>query len=169
MHFIQEAEVEVRVQSLSEGLPEGVEVGHALCIVKGHQAPLVVQVHPDPGQWLLQGQDSWRRCAGHVPNTIREGESPEAVGWEGLDYSFSGNRLPGDPHRPHRAAVDLDLPVVSAVSEALTCEQRQGGVEPVGVVLHGVVEGLVADAGEGGAQAEPRVGGTGVKRNGCWN
>lgn len=60
MHFIQKAQVEVRVQRLPEGLPEGVEVCHALCIVKGHQAPLVVQVHSDPGQWLLQGQDLWR-------------------------------------------------------------------------------------------------------------
>lgn len=70
MHFIQEAEVEVRVQSLSKGLPEGVEVGHALCVVKGHQATLVVQIHSDPGQGLFQGQDSRRGCAGHIPNTI---------------------------------------------------------------------------------------------------
>lgn len=53
MHFIQKAQVEVRIQRFSEGLPEGVEVCHALCVVKGHQAPLVVQVHSDPGQWLL--------------------------------------------------------------------------------------------------------------------
>lgn len=59
MHFIQKAQVEVRVQRLPEGLPEGIEVCHALCIVKGHQAPLVVQVHSDPGQWLLQGKDLW--------------------------------------------------------------------------------------------------------------
>lgn len=59
MHFIQKAQVEVRVQCLSEGLSEGVEVYHALCVVKGHQAPLVIQVHSDPGQWLLQGQDCW--------------------------------------------------------------------------------------------------------------
>lgn len=70
MHFIQKAEVEVRVQSLSKGLPEGVEVGHALCIVKGHQATFVVQVHSNPGKRLLQGQDSRRGCARHVPNTI---------------------------------------------------------------------------------------------------
>lgn len=57
MHFIQKAQVEVRVQRLSEGLPEGVEVCHALGVVKRHQAPLVVEVHADPDQRLIQGQD----------------------------------------------------------------------------------------------------------------
>lgn len=54
MHFVQEAQVEIRIQCFSEGLPEGVQVCHALCIVEGHQAPLVVHVHTDSGQWLLQ-------------------------------------------------------------------------------------------------------------------
>lgn len=123
MHFIQEAQVEVRVQRLSEGFPEGVQVCHALCVVKGHQAPFVVQVHSDPGQWLLQGQHSWRGRTGHVLYTIREGESPEAVGWEGFDDSLSGHRLPGHPHSPDRAAVHFNLPVVASVGEALAPEQ----------------------------------------------
>lgn len=55
------------------------------------------------------------------------------------------------------------------MGEALASEQGQGSVEPVGVVLHGVVKGLVADTGEGGGQAEPRVGRAGVKCDGCWN
>lgn len=169
MHFIQKAQVEVRVQRLFEGLPEGVEVRHALCIVKGHQAPLVVQVHSDPGQWLLQGQHLWWWSASHVLYPIREGESPEAVGWEGFDDSLSRHRLSRHPHSPDRAAVDFNLPVVASVGEALASEQWQGGVEPVGVVLHGVVEGLVANAGEGGGQAEPRVGCAGVKCDGCWH
>lgn len=169
MHLIQEAQIEVRVQRLSEVLPEGVEMCHALCVVKGHQAPLVVQVHSDPGQRLLQGQDSRRGGACHVLYPVREGESPEAIGGEGFDDPLSGHRLSSHPHGPDCAAVDFDLPVVASVGEALASEQRQGSVEPVGVVLHGVVEGLVADAGEGGGQAEPRVGCAGVKSDGCWN
>lgn len=169
MHFIQEAQVEVRVQCLSEVLPKSVQVCHALSIVKGHQAPLVVQVHSDPGQWLLQRQHSWRRCTSHVLYPIREGESPEAVGWEGFDDSLSGHRLAGHPHSPDCAAVDFNLPVVASVGEALAPKQRQGSVEPVGVVLNGVVKGLVADTGEGGSQAQPRVGCAGVKCDGCWN
>lgn len=169
MHFIQKAEVEVREQSLCEGLPEGVQVCHTFSVVKGNQAPLVVQIHTDPGQWLLQGQYRWRGCTRHVLNPIREGESPEAIGWQGFDDSFPGHRLPGHPYCPDRAAVDLDLPVVSPVSKALASEKRQGGIKPVGVVLHGVVKVLVADAGEGGAQAEPGVGCAGVKCYGCWN
>lgn len=123
MHFIQEAQVEVRVQRLDEGLPEGVEMCHALCIIKGHQAPLVVQVHSDPSQWLLQGQDSWRGGASHVLYPIREGESPEAVGWESFDDALSGHRLPSYPHSPDCAAVDFNLPVVASVGEALASEQ----------------------------------------------
>lgn len=169
MHFIQEAEVEVWEQSLCEGLPEGVQVCHAFSVIKGNQAPLVVQIHANPGQRLLQGQYSWRGCTCHVLDPIREGESPEAVGWKGFDDSFPGHRLPGHPYCPDRAAVHLDLPVVSPVSETLASEKRQGGVEPVWVVLHGVVKVLVADASEGGAQAEPWVGCAGVKRDGCWN
>lgn len=169
MHFIQKAQVEVRVQRFGEGLPEGVEVCHALCVVKGHQAPLVVQVHSNPGQWLLQGQDGWGWSASHVLYPIREGESPEAVGWEGFDDSLSGHRFSSHPHSPDCAAVDFNLPVVASVSEALASEQWQGSVEPVGVVLHGVVKGLVANTGEGGGQAEPRVGRAGVKCDGCWN
>lgn len=49
VHFVQEAQVEVGVQSLCERLPEGVQVCHALCVVERHQASLVVQVHSDPG------------------------------------------------------------------------------------------------------------------------
>lgn len=169
MHFIQEAQVEVRVQCLTEVLPEGVQVCHALCIVKGHQAPLVVQVHSDPGQWFLQGQHSWRGCTSHVLYPIGEGQSPEAIGWECFDDSLSGHWLPGHPYSPDRAAVDFNLPVVASVSEALASKQGQGSIEPVGVVLHGVIKGLVADTGEGGGQAEPRVGSAGVKCDGCWN
>lgn len=169
MHFIQKAQVEVRVQRLLEGLSEGVEVCHALCVVKGHEAPLVVQVHPDPGQRLLQGQDFWGWSASHVLYPIREGESPEAIGWEGFDDSLSGHRLTRHPHSPDRATVDFNLPVVASVGEALASKQRQGGVESVWVVLHGVVKGLVANTGEGGGQTEPRVGRAGVKCNGCWH
>lgn len=169
MHFIQKTQIEVRVQRLLEGLPEGVEVCHALCVVKGHQAPLVVQVHSDPDQRLLQRQDSGGRSASHVLDPVREGESPEAVGWEGLDDSLSGHRLSGHPYSPDCAAVHFNLPVVSPVGEALASQQRQGGVEPEGVVLHGVVKGLVANAGQGGGQAEPPVGRAGVKCDGGWN
>lgn len=91
MHFIQEAQVKVRIQCLCEGLSECVEVCHALCIVKGHQASLVVQVHSNPGQRLLQGQDSWRGCTSHVLYPIREGEGPETIGWEGFDDPLSGH------------------------------------------------------------------------------
>lgn len=55
------------------------------------------------------------------------------------------------------------------MGEALASEQGQGGVEPVGVVLHSVVKGLVANTGEGGGQAEPWVGCAGVKGDGCWD
>lgn len=169
MHFIQEAEVEVGEQGLGEGLPEGVQVCHALCVVEGHQAPLVVQIHPDPDQGLLQGQDGGGGSAGHVLYPIRQGEGPEAVGREGFDDPLPGHRLPGHPHRPHGAAVDFDLPVVAPVGKALAPQQRQGSVEPWGVVLHREVKGLVAHTGEGGGQAEPRVGRAGVKGDGRWN
>ncbi|KAF3849152.1 hypothetical protein F7725_015649 [Dissostichus mawsoni] len=131
MHFIQEAEVEVGEQGLGEGLPEGVQVCHALCVVEGHQAPLVVQIHPDPDQGFLQGQDGGGGSAGHVLYPIRQGEGPEAVGREGFDDPLPGHRLPGHPHRPHGAAVDFDLPVVSPVGKALAPQQRQGSVEPL--------------------------------------
>lgn len=169
MHFIQKAQVEIRIQRLPEGLPEGVQVCHALCIVEGHQTPLIVQVHSDPGQWLLQGKHLWRRSAGHVLYAVRKGESPEAIGWQGFYDSLSRHRLSRYPHSPDCAAVDFDLPVVPSVGEALASEQGQSSVEPVRVVLHGVVKGLVADTGEGGGQAEPRVGRAGVKRDGCWD
>lgn len=169
MHFIQEAQVEVRMQGLREGLPEGVQVRHALCVVEGHQASLVVQVHADPGQRLLQRQNRRGGGTGHVLDPVRQREGPEAVGRQGFDDPLPGHRLPRHAHGPDRAAVDFDLPVVASVSEALAAEQRQGGVEPVGVVLHGVVEGLVADAGEGRGQAEPGVGRAGVERDGCWS
>lgn len=169
MHFIQEAQVKVRIQCLREVLPKRVQVCHALCIIEGHQAPLVVQIHSDPGQLLLQGQDGRRRGASHVLHPIREGESPEAVGRQGFNDSLPGHRLSSHPHGPHRAAVDLNLPIVAPVREALAPEQGQGGVEPVGVVLHRVVKGLVANTGEGGGQAEPRVGCAGVKCDGCRN
>lgn len=123
MHFIQEAQVEVGIQCFVERLPEGVEMCHALCIVKGHQASLVVQVHSDPGQWFLQGQDSWRGCTSHVLYPVREGEGPEAIGWEGFDYPLSGHRLSSHPNSPYCAAVDLDLPVMATVGKALASEQ----------------------------------------------
>lgn len=153
MHFIQKAQVEVRVQRLLEVLPEGVQVCHALCVVKGHQAPLVVQIHSDPGQWLLQRQHLGRRGARHVLYPIGEGQSPEAVGRQSFDDPLPGHRLPGHADGPDRAAVDFNLPVMAPMGEALAPQQRQSSVEPVWVVLHGVVEGLVADAGEGGGQA----------------
>lgn len=169
MHFIQKAQVKVGVQRLREGLPEGVQVRHALGVVEGHQAPLVVQIHADPGQGLLQGQDGGGRRAGHVLYPIGEREGPEAVGGQGFDDALPGHGLSSHPHCPHRAAVDLDLPVVAPVGEALAAQQGQGGVEPVGVVLHAVVKGLVTDAGEGGGQTEPGVSRAGVKRDGCRN
>lgn len=169
VHFIQEAQVEVGVQRLGEVLPEGVQVCHALSVVEGHQAPLVVQIHTDPGKRLLQGQDCGRRSASHVLNPIREGESPEAVCWESFDDSLSGHRLPGHTDGPHGAAVDFNLPVVTPVGEALAPEEGEGGVESVGVILHGVVEGLVTDTGEGGGEAEPWVGCAGVECDGCWD
>lgn len=169
MHFIQKAQVEVRVECFSEGLPEGVEVRHALCIVEGHQAPLVIQVHTNPGQWLLQGQNSGRGCTCHVLDPVGERDSPEAVSRKGFDDSLSGHWLTGHPHGPHGAAVDFNLPVVAPMGEALAPQQWQGGVKPVGVVLHSVVKVLVANTGEGGGQAEPRVGRAGVECNGCWN
>lgn len=89
MHFIQEAQVEIRIQCLIEGFPESVEMCHALCIVKRHQASLVVQVHSYPCQGLLQGQDSWGGCASHVLYPIRQREGPEAISREGFDDSFS--------------------------------------------------------------------------------
>lgn len=144
-------------------------MGHAFCVVKGHQPPLVVQIDSDPGQGLFQRQNLWWRGTGHVLYAIGEGEGPEAVGREGFDDSFSGHGLSGDPHSPHGAAVNLYLPVVAPVGETLAAQEGQGGVEPVGVVLHRVVKSLVANAGEGGGQAEPRVGCAGVKRDGCRN
>lgn len=144
-------------------------MSHALCIVKGHQASPVVQVHTDPGQWLLQGQDSWRGRTSHVLHPVGQGEGPEAIGWEGFDDPLSGYWLSGHTHSPHCAAVDFDLPVVAPVGEALAAEQWEGSVEPVGVVLHRVVKGLVAHTREGGGEAEPRVGCAGVKGDGCWN
>lgn len=56
MHFIQEPQVKIRVEGLSEGVLEGVEVCHVLCIVEGHQPSFVVQIHADSRQWLFQGQ-----------------------------------------------------------------------------------------------------------------
>lgn len=58
---------------------------------------------------------------------------------------------------------------MAPVGETLAAQEGQGGVEPVGVVLHRVVKSLVADAGEGGGQAEPGVGCAGVKCDGCRN
>lgn len=58
---------------------------------------------------------------------------------------------------------------MAPVGKALTSEQWEGSIEPVGVILHRVVEGLVANTGEGGGKAEPRVGSAGVKCNGCRN
>lgn len=55
------------------------------------------------------------------------------------------------------------------MGETLAAQEGQGSVEPVGVVLHRVVKSLVADAGEGRGQAEPRVGCAGVKGDGCRN
>lgn len=55
------------------------------------------------------------------------------------------------------------------MGEALASEQGQGSVEPMGVVLHSVVKGLVANTGERGGQAEPRVGRAGVKCDGSWD
>lgn len=144
-------------------------MGHALCVVKGHQPPLIVQIHSDAGQGLFERQNLWWRSAGHVLYAVGEGEGPEAVGWEGFDDPFSGHGLPGHPNSPDGAAVDFDLPVVAPVGEALASQQGQGGVEPVGVVLHRVVKSLVANAGKGGGQAEPRVGCAGVKGDGCRN
>lgn len=144
-------------------------MGHAFGVVKGHQPPLVVQIDPDPGQGLLQTQNLWWRSTGHVLDPVGEGEGPEAVGREGFDDPLSGHGLSGDPDGPHGAAVDLDLPVVAPVGETLAAQEGQGGVEPVGVVLHRVVESLVADAGEGGGEAEPGVGCAGVECDGCRN
>lgn len=169
MHFIQKAQVEVRIKSLAEGVSEGVQVGHALRVVEGHQPPLVVQVDSDPGQGLFQRQDLGRRRAGHVLYPVGEGQGPEAVGREGLDHPLPGHGLPGDPHRPDGAAVHLHLPVVAPVGETLAAQEGQGGVEPGRVVLHRVVKGLVADAGEGGGEAEPGVGCAGVEGDGCRN
>lgn len=144
-------------------------MGHALRVVEGHQPPLVVQVDSDPGQGLFQTQDLRRRRAGHVLYPIGEGQGPEAVGREGLDHPLSGHGLPGDPHRPDGAAVHFHLPVVAPVGETLAAQEGQGGVEPGWVVLHRVVKGLVANAGEGGGEAEPGVGCAGVERDGCRN
>lgn len=42
MYLVQKAQVEVGVEGLCEVLLVGVEVCHVLCIVEGHQPPLVV-------------------------------------------------------------------------------------------------------------------------------
>lgn len=48
MHFIQEAQVKIRVEGLGEGVLEGVQVRHVLGVVEGHQASFIVQIHADP-------------------------------------------------------------------------------------------------------------------------
>ncbi len=63
MHFIQEAQVKIRVEGLGEDVLEGVEMCHALSIVEGHQASFEVQIHANPRQWLFQDSN----VGGDVP------------------------------------------------------------------------------------------------------
>lgn len=148
MHFVQKAQVKVRVEGLGEGVFKGVEMRHALSIIEGHQSSLVIQIDADPRQRLLQRQYSRRRCSRHVLNSVRQRERPEAVDGHRVDDAFPRDGFTSDSHRPHGAAVHFHFPVMSTFREALTAQQRQSGVESLRVVLHGVVEGLIAHARE---------------------
>lgn len=148
MHFIQKAEVEVRIERLVKGVAERVEVRHALSVVERHKASLIVQVHTDALQLLIQGQDSGRPRPRHVLHTIGERDGPEAVGWQSFDHTFPGDRFSCHAHCPHSAAGHLNFPVVASMGESLTAEQGQSGVEALWVVPCRAVEGLVAHAGE---------------------
>lgn len=134
MHLVQEAQVEVGVECLAERVVEGVQVRHALSVVEGHQPALVIQVDADPGQRLLQREHSRRRRAGHVLDAVRQRQRPEAVGGQGLDDALAGHGLARHADRPHGAAVDLYLPIVAPMGEALAAQQRQRSVEALGVV-----------------------------------
>uniref|UniRef100_A0A3B4A8K4 CUB domain-containing protein n=1 Tax=Periophthalmus magnuspinnatus TaxID=409849 RepID=A0A3B4A8K4_9GOBI len=85
-------------------------------------------------------------------------QGPKTIGWQGFDHPFPRNRLPGHTHCPNCAAVHLNLPVVAPMGEALAAQQRQSRVEPVWIVLHCVVKGLITHTREGGGQAKPWVG-----------
>lgn len=139
---------------------------HAVSIVERHKASLVVQVHTNALQLLMQWEDSWRPCPRHVLHAIGERDGPETIGRQCFDHTFPGDRFSCHAHCPHCAAWHLYFPVMTSVGEALTAEQWQSGIKALRVIPCRAVEGLVAHAGEWRGHAQPWVRCARVERNG---
>lgn len=132
--FVTAVQVEKWKNFFSEGILKGVNMGPCSHIIKRHLAFFVVHIHAHSLGLRVEGEQWWWGCWRSVSLAFLHGQSPIALGGAYRDPALSVNRWPRHTKVPVILFPHLDLPVVSARSEALMGQYYNHRVEAIGVV-----------------------------------
>lgn len=116
------------VQTLSEGISEGVEMQSGLHIIKRNLAFFIIQEDSQFTGWRLQHQRQATRCQSlHLPGL--QPQAPVSPLRTQLYLTLASGRSAGHTERPGSLSSCVHLPVVSARAEALPAQDEEGGAE----------------------------------------